>query len=183
MGRHVHAGGNRATESDGGQFDSAGTARSGPHRQFAACRLAVLCYYCGLPVRLGGDPAHPGRGVIEYPSSHVSVRDDGLPDLHLLHRFCRDRLRVGRRRRALRSGRTIRRARLGWATECYERGLPVRHHDLLGLRTAWSPTTGTCNAGPCTTATYRKRWMVREMRCASRACRYYWAGPHHQDPP
>jgi hypothetical protein len=86
-------------------------------------RRDLVCSYCRLPVRLNGERAHPGYGVVEQVT--------GLPDtplgLHLMHRFCGEALRSTSTRRALRYGQAVRRARLGRATECYDRGQSTKH--------------------------------------------------------
>src|SRR5881398_1494996 len=83
------------------------------------------CFYCALPVRFGDDCAHPGHGVIDYVAGVTSLDLLGLPNLRLLHEFCRNQLRSRTNRSQLRQGLAIRRARLGRATEAFEAGLPV----------------------------------------------------------
>ena len=108
-----------------------------------------LCAYCGLPVRLSGSDEHPGYGVVDQvPNEHTE-----LPDLGLLHLFCRD---AARSRSAARRGLVARRAYLGRATERYEAHQPPRPYDRLGV----CPGDG-------------KRWRIAKMRYACKACRYY----------
>jgi hypothetical protein len=121
------------------------------------------CSYCGLPVRLNGDPRHPGYAVVDQLRFCVP-RTDGLPNLGVLHRFC-NRVSQGRRPAC---GRILRRAWLGWVTDQYDASEPerrygTRHYDRLGLHPAHLRTPRL----------FRRYWQIRKMRCASRACNYY----------
>jgi hypothetical protein len=109
-----------------------------------------LCVYCGLPVRLAGAPEHPGYGVVDQVTGR---QRPGMPNLGLLHLFCRG---AAMSRSAARRGIVARRAYLGRATERYEARLPVRPYDRLGV----CPGDG-------------KRWRIAKMRYACKACRYY----------
>jgi hypothetical protein len=122
-------------------------------------RRDLVCSYCRLPVRLSGERAHPGYGVVEQV---ISVPDTPLC-LHLVHRFCGEALRSTSTRRALRYGLGVRRARLGRATECYDQGLPTKRCDGLGLRPMRVRSAEL----------YRKYWQIRRMQYASRAWQYY----------
>jgi hypothetical protein len=120
------------------------------HVAITCLQCGTLCAYCRLPVRLAGQPEHPGHGVVDQ----VNGREHpDLPDLGLLHLFCRDAVR---KRRAARRGIVARRAYLGRATERYEARLPLRPYDRLGV----CPGDG-------------KQWRVAKMRYACKARRYY----------
>src|SRR5439155_12974308 len=121
------------------------------------------CFYCALPVRFADDCAHPGHGVVDYVAGVTDLDLLGLPNLRLLHAFCRNQLRSRTNRSELRQGLAIRRARLGRATEAFEAGLPVALRDQLGLSGVPLRDKGR----------YPKYWRVTKMRYAMRACRYY----------
>jgi hypothetical protein len=108
-------------------------------------------------VRLDGECGHPGYGVVE----HFGAPAGDLPNLRLLHRFCRDTFG----RSATRRGLAVRRAYLGRATEQFDVGLPSRPYDRLGV---------SCAAN---SELYWKRWRIAKMRYACKACRYY-TGSH-----
>jgi hypothetical protein len=120
------------------------------HSSATCLPCGSLCAYCGLPVRLTGHPEHPGYGVVDQVNGREHPT---LPDLGLLHLFCR---RAARKRSAARRGIAARRAYLGRATERYEARLPQRPYDRLGV----CPGDG-------------KRWRIAKMRYACKACRYY----------
>ncbi|OLZ52540.1 hypothetical protein BS329_14655 [Amycolatopsis coloradensis] len=117
----------------------------------------LICVHCGLPARFSVPAGHPGLGVVEHLPGATTP---GLPDLALLHRFCRDNL-------AAEPGVALRRAYLGLATELFETGRRIRRHRRLGVH---PPRPGHLE-------TYRKRWRVAKMRYACKACRYY-TGSH-----
>ncbi|RZS39039.1 hypothetical protein EV193_104250 [Herbihabitans rhizosphaerae] len=123
------------------------------------------CFYCALPVRFGGDGSHPGRGVVDQVAGAHTTDMFGLPNLRLLHEFCRAQLGSRTNRRRFLVGLAMRRARLGRATERHEAGLPIHPHDRLGV----DPVLRT--------GAYPKYWRVTKMRYAMRACKYY-AGAH-----
>jgi hypothetical protein len=123
------------------------------------------CSFCGLPVRLTGDPRHPGHVVVDQVSFDAP-RTDGLPDLGVLHRFC-GRVSQGGRPGC---GRILRRAWLGWATAQFEAGrgekrYGLRHFERLGLHPQHLRSP----------ALFRRYWQIRKMRCASQASHYYSA--------
>ncbi len=124
-------------------------------------RLGYQCAYCGLRVRLEGDPRHPGHGVVEELTK--SGEPMTLPGLEVLHRFCASALRAGS------GGDTmLRRAWLGWVTDRFEASRPrrhfgIRHYSRLGLHPARMRAPRL----------FRKHWQVRKMRCAALASHYY----------
>ena len=72
------------------------------------------CFYCALPVRFTGDHRHPGYVVIDHVGRAIPWTDPAdLPDLRVLHRFCRSRVRATGCRHC--SSLTLRRAWLGSA--------------------------------------------------------------------
>lgn len=122
-------------------------------------RLGYPCGQCGLPVLLTGDPQHPGYGVIDHVPG-AAPRASGLPDLAVLHRFCRD---VPADTPAT-CGVLLRRAMLGRATLQFDAGEHGGDDDIgLGLSTGRAESP----------ARFGKLWRVRKMRCATVACRYY----------
>ncbi|HET6502810.1 MAG TPA: hypothetical protein VFG87_18805 [Amycolatopsis sp.] len=128
-----------------------------------ARRDGYACSFCGLRVRLTGDPRHPGYAVVDQ-LGFAPPRGDGLPNLGVLHRFCNRVSRTG----GAACGRVLRRAWLGWATDQFEAGNPgkrygLRHYERLGLH------PGHLRAPRL----YRRYWRIRKLRCASRACDYY----------
>lgn len=132
-------------------------------RHVTRCLSCTLtCVHCGLPARFSVPKEHPGLGVVEHLSGATTP---GLPDLALLHRFCRDTLPADVH--APENGIALRRAYLGLATELFEAGRRIRCHHRLGVR---PPRPGHLEA-------YRKRWRVAKMRYACKACRYY-TGSH-----
>ncbi|OXM53189.1 hypothetical protein [Amycolatopsis alba] len=127
-------------------------------RHVTRCLSCTLtCVHCGLPAGFSLPAGHPGLGVVEHLPGSTTP---GLPDLALLHRFCRDHL-------ATEPGIALRRAYLGLATELFEAGRRIRCHRRLGVH---PPRPGHLDA-------YRKRWRVAKMRYACKACRYY-TGSH-----
>ncbi|HET6286998.1 MAG TPA: hypothetical protein VFG15_09620 [Amycolatopsis sp.] len=103
-------------------------------------KCTLTCVHCGLPARFSVPAGHPGLGVVEHLPG---VSTTGLPDLALLHRFCRDTL-------AAEPGVALRRAYLGLATELFETGRRIRRHRRLGVH---PPRPGHLEA--C-----RKRWRM-----------------------
>ncbi|KZB86909.1 hypothetical protein [Amycolatopsis regifaucium] len=132
-------------------------------RHVTRCLSCTLtCVHCGLPAGFSLPPGHPGLGVVEHLAGAATP---GLPDLALLHRFCRDNPTTE-------TGIALRRAYLGLATELFETGRRIRchqrrSHQRLGVR---PPRPGRLEV-------YRKRWRVAKMRYACKACRYY-TGSH-----
>lgn len=131
-------------------------------------RLAYHCAYCGLRVRLTGDPRHPGHGVIEESvPARRRAESARAPNLDVFHRFCASVLRAGGAPGATTASVTLRRAQLGWVTERFEassgeRRFGARHYARLGLHPA-----------RLRTALFRRHWQVRKMRCAALASHYY----------
>ena len=125
------------------------------------------CFYCALPVRFTGDHRHPGYVVIDHVGPVACPTDPAdLPDLRVLHRFCRSRVRAGGCPHS--SSLTLRRAWLGWATSEFEAGrhdkrFGIRHYPRLGLRPSRLRRPEL----------YLRYWRIRKMRCAAHACRYY----------
>lgn len=132
-------------------------------RHVTRCLSCTLtCVHCGLPARFSLPPAHPGLGVVEHLPG---VATPGLPDLALLHRFCRDNLNKN-------AGVALRRAYLGLATELFEAGRRIHCHQRRSHR-----RLGVHPPRPGHLEVYRKRWRVAKMRYACKACRYY-TGSH-----
>ncbi|GDY28732.1 hypothetical protein GTS_03650 [Gandjariella thermophila] len=135
-------------------------------------RFSHPCFYCELPVLLTVEPDHPGYGVVEYVIGVTSARRGGIPELQILHRFCREALGSQTNRCPMRHGLAVRRAHLGWATEQYEAGMRPQTYDRLGLRTRRPRTAGL----------YRRYRQILKMRYASAACRYYTGSPESWQP-
>ncbi|HVW41217.1 MAG TPA: hypothetical protein VHC18_07700 [Amycolatopsis sp.] len=134
------------------------------------------CFYCALPVLFTGDHRHPGYVVVDHVGPALPMIDsEELPDLRVLHRFCRSRVRTAGCRHC--SSLTLRRAWLGWATSEFEacredKHFGIRHYPRLGLRPARLRRPEL----------YLKYWRIRKMRCAALACRYYGGcGALHTD--
>ncbi|TVT52994.1 hypothetical protein FNH05_12280, partial [Amycolatopsis rhizosphaerae] len=123
------------------------------------------CSSCGLPVLFHGDPRHPGHVVIDHVAgASAETCSEGLPDLRVLHRFCRRRVRAGRDGCSM----VLRRAWLGWATVAFEAGRDeerygTRHYLRFGLHPGRLSRPEE----------FRRHWRIRKMCCATRACRYY----------
>jgi hypothetical protein len=138
------------------------------------------CFYCGLPVRFTGDHRHPGYVIIDHIAPAAPrIDSQGLPDLHVLHRFCSRVVKATRDGPC--SSITLRRAWLGWATSAFEAGRNEKHYGTkhfvrLGLHPGRLRAPGL----------FRKYWRIRKMCCATHACRYYSGsatahGPLHSD--
>lgn len=126
------------------------------------------CAYCELPVRTDGDHEHPGYVVVDRTS------EDCADDAHLrvTHRFCHHLMQLSdlpeRVVQGIEDGLAAKRAWLGWATDEFLKGVTessilAAHFERLGL----NPEKLTDPRA------FRKLWVVKKMRWASRAVHYY----------